>query len=203
MNLFDLLKLLSVAALMGAAFWIGRQIVINEELRELADDLNSGRSAVQSYLDRFGYLPGDDPTVSSRWGEVVPNGNGDGRIDGDWLHTGPIDMDEPGAIPESKLVWMHLRRARMWPGFIDGLRSLGLPANAAGGYMGVQSGNFGFEGVVVCLSGLDADAAGGLDQQLDDGRADTGYVRGARREQANAAAPLYSPAATYYLCRAL
>ncbi|MCB1735485.1 MAG: hypothetical protein H6981_04010 [Gammaproteobacteria bacterium] len=186
--------------MLASTLWIVRQIVINVELRELVINLDSARSAVQSYRDRFGYLPGDDVNTDSRWGEGAPHGDGDGRISGAWLESDSLnDKSEP----EDRLAWLHLRRARMWPGPIEGRRALGLPANAAGGYIGVQSGNFGIDGVVICLSDLDEAQASALDRQLDDGRPGTGYVRAAKEANSSAGASLYTPDSDYFLCRAL
>lgn len=195
-----MLKLLVVVSVLISTLWIVRQIFVNVELRELAGDLDRARSAVQTYRDRFGYLPGDDVNTGSRWGAVVPNGDGDGMISGVWLDR---DVHDDNLEPETRLLWLHLRRARMWSGPIEGPMALALPANAAGGYIGVQSANFGMDGVVVCVSGLDMAQASALDTQLDDGRPASGYVRAAREANHTVGVSLYTPNTDYYVCRAL
>lgn len=75
--------------------------------------------------------------------------------------------------------WQHLKAA----GFIKGdpglVNAASLPRNAFGGLIGVnnQSMGNGLNGVKACMSQVPGKSAAALDNQLDDGRGQTGNIR--------------------------
>ena len=110
------------------------------------------------------------------------SGNSDGTISGAYNATGT-------ASAESQYFWMHLRAA----GLVTGSAASAFqPLNAAGGIIGVETGNgatppgevlqsngagTGFTGFMICSSGLSDRVAAAVDRQLDDGIPNTGSIR--------------------------
>lgn len=62
-------------------------------------------SAVITFQDRYGFLPGDYPLASKNFGDETPNGDGTGYLVGEGL-----------ASPQSSkaaLFWLHLQKAKL------------------------------------------------------------------------------------------
>ncbi len=202
-SLIDTAMVLLILSVMVSALFVVRQVVINGNTSDLAEEFNEVRSAVDTYMDRFGVLPGDDSTGLIRWPESTVAGNCDGQIQGAWdaaLET--RDVGEKDA-EEARLVWMHLRKAHLYPGEFEGVEALRQPKNSVGGLIGVQEANFGLNGTVICMSGISPDAAHVLDSQLDDGVAATGIVRGNQLAHSAEGSEAYSGTKNYSLCRKL
>jgi hypothetical protein len=114
---------------------------------------------------------------------------------------------------ESRIWWDHLRRS----GFVAGA-GFNQPFNAFSGMIGVQTGDGGtgtalggFAGIIVCSANIPDKVAIALDTQMDDGKIDTGAVRGQAQSGPNpdivttASSTAYAETGTniYALCRAL
>lgn len=190
-----------ILAVMVLALLVVRQIMINSTTHALVDEFNRVRSAVNTYKDRFSHWPGDDPTATVRWNGSVPSGNGDGVISGDWdrLHKELEGAD----YDESQLFWYQLRAASLYSGTSVGLKAFRLPGNVEGGIVGVQQTNFGLNGPVVCMSGINSHTAWSLDNLMDDGRIDTGRVRANLVAKAPFPSKEYEEGSYYFVCRTL
>ena len=86
------------------------------------------------------------------------------------------------AAEESNLFWQHLRIAGFVAGATTGAASGTQPINAAGGFIGVESGlpgtrGMGFSSLILCFSNLPEKIASAVDGQMDDGVPNTGQVR--------------------------
>jgi hypothetical protein len=84
-----------------------------------------------------------------------------------------------GALPESALLWWHLRLAQLVDGPDRGLAALTPPVHAGGSTLAVQTDVLGLPGMALCFAQLAAPYAEAMDAELDDGRSDTGSVRAA------------------------
>jgi len=96
---------------------------------------------------------------------------GDGVVQGLYNSTTAAD--------ESRLWWLHLRRA----GFVGGTGDQ-QPTNALVGMIGVQTGNGagaavlgGFSSLIMCSTNLPDKVAIAVDSQMDDGQPGSGGVR--------------------------
>ncbi len=175
--------LVIIGLLLGGVFK-GQEMITQGRIKSAINDLSGITAAYYAYLDRYKALPGDDSQANARWPALPANasGNSDGTISGAYNATG-------AAAIESQSFWMHLRAA----GLVTGSAASALqPLNAAGGILGVQTGNgaippgevlqsngagTGFTGFMICSSGLSDRVAAAVDRQLDDGIPNTGSIR--------------------------
>ncbi len=177
--------LVIIGLLLGGVFK-GQEMITQGRIKSAINDLSGITAAYYAYLDRYKALPGDDSQANARWpASVLPagaSGNSDGTITGAYNATGPASV-------ESQYFWMHLRAA----GLVTGSAASALqPLNAAGGIIGVETGNganppgevletssagTGFTGFMICSSGLSDRVAAAVDRQLDDGIPNTGSIR--------------------------
>lgn len=135
----------------------GQEMMNNAKIKRVANDFNGISAAVFSYLDRYAFLPGDDPAAAARWtGGGVVSGNGNGIING-------------GERPD---VWDHLRQS----GLMSGSGSTN-PTHSFGGIIRVQQNGAGLTGAVICMFNMSGKALEILDRQIDDGVANTGDLR--------------------------
>ena len=82
--------------------------------------------------------------------------------------------------------WQHLRLS----GFVGGDSASKLaPQNAAGGILQVQNGALGLSALTICSTNLSGKIANAIDAQFDDGKPNTGTVRGTSNVAALNAAP--------------
>ncbi len=180
--------LVIIGLLLGGVFK-GQEMITQGRIKSAINDFSGITAAYYAYLDRYKALPGDDSQANTRWpasllpaGSSGNSGNSDGTISGAYNTTG-------NASAESQYFWMHLRAA----GLVTGSAASALqPLNAAGGIIGVETGNgatppgevlqsngagTGFTGFMICSSGLSDRVAAAVDRQLDDGIPNTGSIR--------------------------
>ena len=179
-TLVEIAIVLVIIGLLLGGVLKGQELINSAKIKNLANDLNGISTAVYGYQDRFKALPGDDLQAGTRWTSSFA-GTGDAAITGafDVAFTPPF----AAATPESLKFWQHLRLA----GFVGGDPATGQPINAVGGIMGVQSGagsqlvdtagNMGLSGLVVCQSKILGRIAESLDNQMDDGKPNSGAVK--------------------------
>ncbi len=99
--------LVIVGVIMGAVFK-GKDVLDAARLRSILDDYQTYRMALLSYQDLYHALPGDDAKASSRFGEGVENGDGNGVIEGNegtlfWAHLSKAGLGAWTQAPTSKL----------------------------------------------------------------------------------------------------
>ena len=212
-TLVEIAIVLVIIGLLLGGILKGQEMIVQAKIKNVIGDLNGVAAALNSYHDRYKALPGDDRNANARWTLANQQGDGNGMISGKY-NTG-------SATDEAALFWLHLRLA----GFLQG-SGTEQPLNAAGGKMGVQTGNGavtgnaygpvlatgaavpGFTGLILCSANLPAKIAAAVDAQIDDGNATTGSVRaglGAGNIDVPAQASPYveDSGNTYILCRSL
>ena len=210
-NGFTLIEIAIVLVIIGlllGGVLKGQELINQAKIKKVTNDFESMAAMVYAYQDRYKKLPGDDNQAVSRWGAATTK-DGDGNSN---LNKGTtvMDFDSVTTDDEPRLFWQHMRLA----GFIAGdTTKQDQGTNAVGGILGVQTdaGATGklLPGLVFCSSKLTGKFAVAVDAQFDDGKPDTGSVRGftdAATGSARAApATAYTDdnVALYTVCRSL
>lgn len=211
-NGFTLVEIAIVLVIIGlllGGILKGQEMITQARIKNLIADFSGVSAAYHGYQDRYRRLPGDDGEADTRWSLGIPSpasgSYNDGIVSGLYNSTTAND--------ESRLFWLHLRRA----GFVAG-SDQEPPFNAVAGRLGVQTGNGtggavlgGFGSLIVCSANLPDKMAIAVDTQMDDGVPATGTVRGQLHTGgpnptiAATAAATYAETGTnvYTLCRAL
>ena len=201
-TLVEIAIVLVIIGLLLGGILKGQEMITQAKIKNIVNDFNGVTVAVTSYQDRYRAIPGDDRNASTRWTVQAPaSGNGDGVMAGKYNATvaGP---GAPAATEESNLFWQHLRIAGFVPGLTTGAGSGTQPLNAAGGFIGVESGTgttgLGFTSLIVCFANLPEKVASAVDGQMDDSNPATGQIRAQKQTNANEAT-LPAPNVTAYV----
>jgi prepilin-type N-terminal cleavage/methylation domain-containing protein len=210
-TLVEIAIVLVIIGLLLGGILKGQEMITQAKIKNLISDFSGVSVAYHGYVDRYRKIPGDDGDANGRWSLGIASpatGNfNDGTISGGYASTTAND--------ESRLFWLHLRRA----GFVAGTDQE-QPFNAVTGKIGVQTGNTaggpalnGFSSLIVCSANIPDKMAIAIDTQMDDGRSDTGAVRAHLHTAgpnpaivaATSVAPNYAESGTniYTICRAL
>ena len=172
-TLVEIAIVLVIIGLLLGGVLKGQELINSAKIKNLVADMNGISTAVYAYQDRFKALPGDDGIAATRWATAVA-GNANSTLEG--------AFNSSAAGDESRKFWQHLRLA----GFIGGDPDTTQPINAVGGITGVQWGagnqtvaalTQGLAGLVVCQSNILGRIAESMDNQLDDGKPNSGAVR--------------------------
>jgi len=155
----------------------GQELINSAKVKNLANDFRTIPTFVYAYQDKFRALPGDDRAADAHIGvAVATNGNGNGRIEGNWN-----DIPAAGACAsEACHFWLHVRVANLASGTPDMTSVEYTPRNAEGGLMGITGvppvagwiGNY-----YVCSTGIQGRFVRQLDLAMDDGSTNTGNIR--------------------------
>jgi prepilin-type N-terminal cleavage/methylation domain-containing protein len=181
-TLVEIAIVLVIIGLLLGGILKGQEMITQAKIKNIVNDFNGITVAVTSYQDRYRALPGDDIGANARWTTQSPaNGNGNGNIAG--LYNALPGASAPATAAESNLFWQHLRIAGFVAGATTGGASGAQPPNAAGGIIGVETGNpgtsgLGFSSLILCFSNLPEKIASAVDGQIDDGVPNTGQIRG-------------------------
>jgi len=181
-TLVEIAIVLVIIGLLLGGILKGQEMITQAKIKNIVNDFNGITVAVTSYQDRYRALPGDDLNASARWTTQAPaSGNGNGNIAG--LYNALPGVSAPATAAESNLFWQHLRIAGFVAGATTGPASGAQPPNAAGGIIGVETGNpgtsgLGFSSLILCFSNLPEKIASAVDGQVDDGVPNTGQIRG-------------------------
>jgi prepilin-type N-terminal cleavage/methylation domain-containing protein len=181
-TLVEIAIVLVIIGLLLGGILKGQEMITQAKIKNIVNDFNGITVAVTSYQDRYRALPGDDLNASTRWTTQAPaSGNGNGNIAG--LYNALPTTSAPVTGAESNLFWQHLRIAGFVAGATTGGASGAQPPNAAGGIIGVETGNpgtngLGFSSLILCFSNLPEKIASAVDGQVDDGVPNTGQIRG-------------------------
>ncbi|MDP2821169.1 MAG: prepilin-type N-terminal cleavage/methylation domain-containing protein [Sulfuritalea sp.] len=175
-TLVEIAIVLVIIGLLLGGVLKGQELINSAKIKNLVNDMNGISTAVYAYQDRFKALPGDDATAATRWVGSTTAGDATATLEG------AFNAATAATEPESRLFWQHLRLA----GFIAGDTNANQPTNAVGGITGAQWGagnqtvaalTQGLAGLVVCHTNILGRVAESLDNQLDDGRPNSGAVR--------------------------
>lgn len=209
-TLVEIAIVLVIIGLLLGGILKGQEMINQAKIKQVVEDFAKISAAYYGYQDRYRANPGDDPNAGKRWSGAA-SGNGDGLIEGGYNADCPASA-ETGA-PESCLWWDDLRRSGFIPG--NGAKQ---PHNQFGGIIGVETGNGskgpalgGLIGTIVCSTNIPDKIAIDVDRRMDDGRIDTGTLRGQLQTKPNpdisskADGTAYAETGnnTYTLCRSL
>jgi prepilin-type N-terminal cleavage/methylation domain-containing protein len=184
-TLVEIAIVLVIIGLLLGGILKGQEMITQAKIKNAISDFSGISAAYQGYLDRYRFIPGDDPcagtptpgacsATAARWTGAT-SGNGNGQVAGKYNSFTAAD--------ESRLFWQHLRLA----GFIAGSGD-NQPFNAVTGMIGVQTGDAqtptigpvwgGLVSLIMCSANLPDKIATAVDAQMDDGLPDKGTVRG-------------------------
>jgi prepilin-type N-terminal cleavage/methylation domain-containing protein len=171
---FTLIELAVVIVIIGILIGVvlkGATMMENAKIKAVISQANDLATAVYSYQDKYGKLPGDDNTATNRW--TTTNGNNNGRID----------------LAEPYLANQHLALAGFIAGAYDGTSQAIRAARYDGSSVYIMSA-FGATGLpaipaalqslcsnVIKFTALPAEVAQALDTALDDGVWNSGKVQ--------------------------
>jgi len=211
-TLVEIAIVLVIIGLLLGGILKGQEMIVQAKIKNVIADFSGVSAAYHGYQDRYRKIPGDDGDANARWtlGIATPASGAfnNGVISGGYAST--------TANEESRLFWLHLRRA----GFVSG-SDQEQPFNAVTGRLGVQTGDTagasifgGFSGLIICSANLPDKIAIATDTQMDDGAIGTGTVRGLLQSTPNPTLTVAQVAAsvvpyaetgtnTYVLCRTL
>ena len=209
-TLVEIAIVLVIIGLLLGGILKGQEMIVQAKIKNVIADYSGVSAAYHGYQDRYRKIPGDDGDANARWtlGIAAPatGAYNNGIISGGYATT--------TANEESRLFWLHLRRA----GFVSG-SDQEQPFNAVTGRLGVQTGDTaggaifgGFSGLIICSANLPDKIAIATDTQMDDGVGNTGTVRGLLQTTPNPPLPAGTAATAayvengtnvYVLCRTL
>lgn len=173
-TLVEIAIVLVIIGLLLGGVLKGQELINSAKVKNLANDFRTIPTFVFAYQDKFRALPGDDGAAVTHVG-ATNNGDGDGRIQGDWNAA----VANQACATESCNFWQHVRLANLAAG-TTAFTADYTPRNAEGGAIGITGvtpvaawpGNF-----FVCSSGIQGRFARQLDIMTDDGNTTTGNVR--------------------------
>lgn len=173
-TLIEIAIVLVIIGLLLAGVMKGQEMINSAKVKNLATDFKNIPVFIYGYQDKFRALPGDDLKAVDHVG-AASNGNGNGRIDGNWSSTTATD--------ESFIFWQHIRLANLAAGPTDLAAADYAQINAVGGKIGITStannpittpvlkGTY-----IVCSDAVAGKFAKQLDTTLDDGQTNTGSL---------------------------
>ncbi len=170
-TLVEIAIVLVIIGLLLGGVLKGQAMIDNSRYKRLVADLDSFRTEVYMFQDRYGALPGDMINASTRLNPAAANGSGDGRITASWCNV---------SGEESCLVWSHLRYAGLLGGDPTAVGpNARISDNPYGGiYDTIATGTWGNgrNELKIMMRRIPGDVAQRLDDEIDDGNATTGDV---------------------------
>ena len=172
-TLVEIAIVLVIIGLLVGGVLKGREMITNAKIKRIENDFSGVSAAIYAYQDRYGVLPGDDPSASTRFSgtwAAADNGNGNGNISGGWNSTN-------NAL-ESRKIWKHLRGAGLIAGPVDTTSaSYQQPSNSFGGLVGVDLNLYNLSGHNIVFGEVPGDIAQILEARGDDGVPSTGSIQ--------------------------
>lgn len=203
-TLVEIAIVLVIIGLLLGGVLKGQELITQAKIKNVANDLNGMSAAIYGYQDRYKKFPGDDDQAKGRWSTTVSgDGDGDGQV-GKAVTT-VLECAVTDKAKENCLFWQHLRLS----GFVGGdTATTNAPQNAAGGVLQAQHGALGLSGLIICSTSLPGKIANAIDAQFDDGKPNSGQVRGTNTATALdknlEGTPTYTDdgSAVYVICKA-
>jgi prepilin-type N-terminal cleavage/methylation domain-containing protein len=126
-TLVELAIVLVIIGLIVGGVLVGRDLIHNAELRNIANQEQKFVVAVHTFHLKYGGLPGDITNATSYW-STATNGDGNGQV-------GSYSSSDPSA-PESFFFWQELANAGLIEGNYSGnsYSNASLPMNKAVAY---------------------------------------------------------------------
>ena len=163
-TLVEIAIVLVIIGLLLGGVLKGQEMIENARIKSVIGDMNGISAAYNSYVDRYHAIPGDEPTatMTGRGWPGTFGGNANGRLD-----TLP-GATFTNAAAEQGSMWRALRGSGLTSGDPAATAVPGnLPVSGTGGLIGVSVGAYGMNGNTVCVSGLSAKQAAGIDAAID------------------------------------
>ncbi|GAB6033911.1 prepilin-type N-terminal cleavage/methylation domain-containing protein [Galenea microaerophila] len=159
-TLVEIAIVLVIIGLLLGGVLKGQELIKSAKVKSEMQQIDGITAAINTYQDRFGYLPGDDPGASNRLG-TDPNHDGNGN--------GTFSNAEG-----NQYIWEHMAAA----GLLGGYQAApnGRLLNKYGMQTYVRTNFAGLSGTVVCTL-LPNEVAREIDQKRDDGNGATGSMR--------------------------
>jgi prepilin-type N-terminal cleavage/methylation domain-containing protein len=194
-TLVEIAIVLVIIGLLLGGVLKGQEMIENGRIKSVVNDMSGISAAYNSYLDRYHAIPGDETAA------VMTNRGWKGAVGSTGTSTGNGQLDVPPlttftnqtGADEQAPFWRALRGSGLASG--DPAAPIGaasLPRAGTGGLIGVTSNVYGMSGPAVCISGLTAKQAAGIDAAVDGPVATTGFANtiGSVRADVNATNPL-------------
>lgn len=203
-TLVEVSIVLVVIGLLIGSVLVAVNILQSARITSTISTLQSIQSAVSTYNQNYGAVPGDDVQAKQRFG-VSNQGGGNGIVGTSSSYNSSAALADGDGATESSLVWSHLRAAGLIKGPSTGADATKQPGNPFGGIFGIQNGAFSSDGIptgtnVVCIDKIPGSAAVIIDQRQDDGNPQTGNIRAGTSITGAAAANPYVETTVYILC---
>jgi prepilin-type N-terminal cleavage/methylation domain-containing protein len=156
-TLVEIAIVLVIIGLLIGGVLKGQSMIYNAKVKRLVKDMEGMRTAVLTYQDRYGMLPGDENDANSPPGDTN-NGDKDGLLD----DTNGWEIED-------------LRLAQLIAG-----TGIILPSNNYGGTISVDYVNIGGSGNLnqILVTSIPAEVCQEIDTKYDDGVYNTGVIRG-------------------------
>jgi len=172
-TLVEIAIVLVIIGLLIGGVLKGREMITNAKIKRIENDFGGVSAAVFAYQDRYGVLPGDDPSASTRFAgtwRASDNGNGNGNIAGGWNSTNNGN--------ESRKIWKHLRGAGLIAGPVNNTdASYQQPSNSFGGLLGIDLNLYNLSGHNIVFGEIPGDIAQILEARGDDGDPSSGSIQ--------------------------
>lgn len=172
-TLVEIAIVLVIIGLLIGGVLKGREMITNAKIKRIENDFAGVSAAIYAYQDRYGVLPGDDPSASTRFAGTwrsSDNGNGNGNISGGWNSTNNGN--------ESRKIWKHLRGAGLIAGPVDNTdASYQQPSNSFGGLLGIDLNVYNLSGHNIVFGEIPGDIAQILEARGDDGVPSRGSIQ--------------------------
>ena len=173
-TLVEIAIVLVIIGLLIGGVLKGREMITNAKIKRVENDFAGISAAMYTYQDRYGVLPGDDPSASTRFSgdwRAADDGNGNGNIGGAW--------DSANNADESRLIWKHLRGAGLIGGPVDTTdAAYEQPRNSFGGNVGIELNLYNLSGHAIVFGAIPGDIAQILETREDDKIPSSGSVQG-------------------------
>lgn len=163
-TLVEIAIVLVIIGLLLGGVLKGQEMIENARIKSVVADMNGISAAYNSYIDRYRAIPGDEvaATLTGRGWAGTAFGNGNGA-----LTTAPAATFTNAPL-EQGAMWRSLRATGLTSGDPAAPAGApGLPRAGTGGLIGVSVGAYGLIGPTVCVSGLTAKQAAGIDAAID------------------------------------
>ena len=172
-TLVEIAIVLVIIGLLVGGVLKGREMITNAKIKRIENDFSGVSAAIFAYQDRYGVLPGDDPSASTRFSGIwrgADNGNGNGNISGGWNSTNNGN--------ESRKIWKHLRGSGLIAGPVDNTTaSYQQPSNSFGGLVGVDLNIYNLSGHNIVFGEIPGDIAQILEARGDDSVPSSGSIQ--------------------------
>jgi prepilin-type N-terminal cleavage/methylation domain-containing protein len=170
-TLVEIAIVLVIIGLLLGGVLKGQEMIENAKIKSIVSDMKAVQAAYNGYIDRYKAIPGDDTTVTmNARGWTASAAAGGGNANGVLTITAAQAFANGG---EERSFWRAIRASGLLAGDPVGAAGVaGLPRHSAGGLMAVASdpaggGVYGQGGVSVCVAGLTAKQAAGVDSLID------------------------------------